>query len=268
VTLVTSAVSFIITIAVFLCVYLLKGLPLEYGIIVGVAVYVLVFIFGLADVKWQLHRIALGPLRKWLRFMLATIVIERWEVRIHIDSEGNAHLEHEFWGRVNFGFNKWITFGFLADSEQPPASEFPIAVTNVDCNREVTPEFIVDCPKYKRIKIPFEDELERGDKFHIKMEYDLSKTFFFGKKDYYTHHTFHNEKMIDVEVNFPDEVVVNNTWGRITTEHGDERGKHKAPEKKTSQFIKWVVSEAMHGDAHELFWETTLKGNRKARKLI
>jgi len=258
-TLITNGISFVITLAVFICVYLIKGMPLEVGIGIAIVVYSAVVSFILIDVRYQWHRAVLGPLRKYLRYMLASIVIEKWSEHIEIDHDGNGDIVHEIHGKANFGFNKWIMFGIVSDTDQPDKEAFPINITNLDDDSTVVPTFLFDYPRYKRVRIPFGYELDRGKKFNFRIEYSLAKTFRLGTTDYHSHHAFHYEKDIDMSVSFPKNCRVVDVTGDITSEHGDVRGKRNSPEKKTDNFVTWQVRRAMHGDDHKLSWSTVFR---------
>jgi uncharacterized membrane protein YgcG len=264
----SSAISFIITVAVFFSVHLFAGVPLEIGLVIGVCCYVVLFSFSLIDVKYQWHRAVFGPIRKHLQFFLATIIVKEWNVKIDIDPAGGAAITHEISGKVNFGYNKWITFGFMADSPQLMDPNFPISAKCTRTGNPLRTEFMIDCPKYKRVKVNFESELERGEEFQIKVEYSLSNTFFFDREDFYVHHAFHNEKVINIEVSFPETVRIEDVRGDIVTEHGDSRGKQNKPLKKTDQFVTWRIDKGIHGDAHKVIWITTtrqLRGQQKSK---
>lgn len=255
--LITSVVSFVVALGVFVSVHLKLGIPIELGVFIGGIVWAVICLVVIIDVKKQFHRVLLGPIRKYLSFRLSSIVIEKRNIDIRIDGEGNGHAVHEFWGKVNFGFNKWIDFGFTSDTDQSDAENFPVTVTDMETHNSLPSEFIVDCPKYKRLRIYFGRELKTGDKLHIKAEFDWKETFFLGQKDFYEHRTFHNEKRVDVSVHFPKGVGVSKFETEITTQYGDIRGKHDVAEKKSPRLLRWSLENAMHGDANRLIWWTT-----------
>jgi hypothetical protein len=253
-----TAISFVISVAVFISAHVFAGLSIEIGIAIGVASYIVITAISLVDVKYQWHRAIFGPIRKHLQYLLATIVVKEWNVRIKIDPERSANITHEIYGKVNFGYNKWITFGFMADSEQPDRLNFPISAKCTKTDNPLLVDFVIDSPKYKRVRINFENELERGEEFRIKVDYTLANTFFFDRDDYYTHHAFHNEEIINIEISFPDVVRIGNVKGEVTTEYGEIKGKHDKPLKKTDHFITWKILKGMHGDAFKVSWTPTL----------
>ncbi len=258
-TLITNGVSFVITLTVFLFVYLIKWVSLEVGFLIAVAIYITIVAIAFVDVKYQLHRAVLGPLRKYLRYVLASVVIEKWSEQLVIDDEGNGDLIHEIHGKVNFGLNKWISLGIGTQSDQPDKESFPIKIINMDDNSPIEPDFLVDYPRYKKIRIPFGRELDRGKKFNLKIAYTLDGTFNLGCEDHHSHHAFHYEKAIDMSITLPDNCRVLTCFGEIVTEHGDVRGKQSPPEKVSENFITWQISQAMHGDNHKLSWTTGLR---------
>lgn len=213
------------------------GFPVEAGIVVAILVAGILYVAVLIDEKYQFHRAIFWPIRRTLLYWLGSLVIDLWKVYVDIDSNGDARVIHDFSGKVNFGFNRWITLGFRADSDQPTCPDFPIRITNKLNDEEVKADFIIDAPRYKRLRVNFQHELRRGDKFHYEVVFGLSRTFFFGKKDYYAFQAYHHEKRIMIDVRFPDDVVVSGVCGEITTEHGDTWKKHKQPERISVKHI-------------------------------
>lgn len=254
----TGALGFIITIMVLICIHLKQPISMGMGFIIGLAIYVGLLLFAYTSRTIKLHSKILAPVRRWVQFLLSSIVIEEWNATISLDEDGTAHTIHDFKGKINFGHNKWITIGILADSPQPETGSFWIRVTNVDTGKDVKPQVFIDCQKFKRFKIFFDRTLKRDDKFHYKVEYKLLQSYFFGQKDHYSQDATHFEKKINIRINFPQTVYVSSVDSEILTAHGDNWGAHKRP-KFGDNWIEWAVEKAVMSNKHRLIWTTIIK---------
>lgn len=254
----TGALGFIITIMVLICIHLKQPISMGTGFIIGLVIYVGLLLFVYTSRAIKLHGRILSPIRRWFQFLLSSIVIEEWNATINLDEDGTAHTIHDFKGKINFGHNKCISIGILADNPQSEAGSFWIKVVNVDTGKEVKPQVFIDSPKFKRFRISFDRALKRDDKFHYKVEYKLHQSYFFGQEDHYSQDATHFEKQINVRVNFPQTVYVSSVGSEILTAHGDNWGAHKRP-KFGDNWIEWVIEKAVMSNKHRLTWTTIIK---------
>lgn len=250
----TGIVSFALTIMIILCIQLKQPISFAEGFAAGLAIYIGILLITYVDREMQLHSKILWPARRYLQFFLSSVVIEEWNVDVNISSNGDAEIVHDFRGKVNFGANKWIEIGVQADGKQPCGQEFPILVTNMDTGVTVDPKILVDYPKYKKLRIHFDRPLCRGEKFHYKIEYQLAKTFFFNRDDYYEQHATHFEKRINARINFDKTIDVQRVWGTIVTQHGEEWPIGKDQPHLSQHLVKWSISKAYMGHLHRLWW--------------
>jgi hypothetical protein len=229
---------------------------LEVNLIAGLVTFAVAYSFLYFFVRQNYHSLVLGPIRRNIQFALSSIVIEKWDVRVCIEKDGNANVKHDFSGRVNFGKNRYVRIGIMAESEQP--EKMVVKVVNMDTGREVKPEFLFDYPKYKNVRIHFDRVLERGDLLHYTIEYYVKKGFFFDCEDYYMQSATHYERKISIEILFPDDVVVERAWSEIITDQGDSWMEHSQPIFAPNS-IKWTVEKACLGNRHYVRWTTKTK---------
>jgi len=241
----------------------------EANLIIGLVVFACSFTLLHIIARLSYHSIIIGPIRRRLQFALSSIVIDEWKVSLDIRGDGSATVIHDFTGRINFGKNRWIVIGIHCDSEQGKGSDLGMEVTNIDTNRAVIPEFLLDFPTYKRVKIYFDSVLERGDEFHYKVKYNLTATFFFDREDYYMQSATHYEKKISIYAKFPPNVSVERAWSAIITDQGDSWGRHKQPV-FGSDFVSWTIDTASARNKHYIRWITRTKtstlGSEKSQK--
>lgn len=238
--------------------------PLVTSIFVAIITYAVTYVVLLVFYMKGFHSVILSPIRRDLQFVLSSIVIDKWIADIVLYKNGDARISHEFSGSVNFGRNRWIRIGITSEAEQKESLD--IKVINVDTGKLVKPQYLLDFPTYKRLNISFDRVLERGDRFHYKVEYLLEKCFFFDKEDYYMQSTTHYERRLIINVRFPPEVAVERAWSEILTDQGDSWERHTQPLFQPNS-IEWTVEKASLGNRHFLRWITkTQKEKTEASK--
>lgn len=199
----------------------------------------------------------LGPLRRYILYLLSSVTIKDWEVTINIEDGGDGEVIYDFSGKVRFGLNKWVHIGIRSDEPQPCGSEFPTEVTNMLNNRRTDPIFVIDEPTYKRLRIAFGQTLVTGNRFHFRVRFRLLGTFYLGQTDYYTQQAIHHQRKIVINVNFPPTVSVQEVDQRILTEHGDDTWVDKPAEILDPQRVRWEIGKVGFGNSHTLEWRTT-----------
>lgn len=256
---VLAIVKFVIGVASFLSTWMIYGFPIHLSVLIGFSVVLVLFIIADAISRFTLHGRYLAPLRKRLLYWLSCVVITRWDTTVEISEDGDAVVSHEFWGRVNFGYNRWITLAIWAGKKQPKGKNFELEVFDVKRQVYQTPKLVLDEDKYKRFRIRFGQTLKSGDKLQFKVKFTLLKTFYFGKEDYYSHDAVHHEKDVNLKIVFPETTKVEYAGGQIMTEHGDEWKEHEKPIISDPQTIEWRIKRALHGNSHKLYWKAEKK---------
>lgn len=249
-----SIVSFILSIASLTFVHFRLRMPVETALVVAVLVYFAVHSVVVLDAILDLHGRILAPIRKFALGILHGVVLDTWNVNVQIEKSGDATISHDVKGKVNFGSVRWIPMGII--SYETDQSNLRVQAVDLTANLLLKTEFIMDYPKYKRVRIRFDRRLHRGDKFHIRVKYKLYRTFFFGQTDFYTHEAKHNTKRLNIRVAFPHGVKVGEIWGEIQTQYGDVLGKRETVRRVSTQLIAWDIQRVAAGNNYKLLWVT------------
>jgi hypothetical protein len=243
----------------FLSTWLVYGFPILESIAIGMGIVVLIFVAIEIASNFTLHSKFLAPLRKRLLYALSCVVIDKWSVILDISDEGNALTTNEFFGKVNFGCAQWLVFGIWAGQDQAKKKDFEVRIFDVLRQNYQNPEFLFNESRMKTMKIRFSSILKRGERFHFRIKYELKKTFYFDKEDYYDFQSVHHEKELKMKVVFPENVKIEYVREEVITEHGDVWEEHEKAKITDPQTIEWHVQEALFGNHHTLYWKATKK---------
>ncbi|MBI4214807.1 hypothetical protein HY546_02325 [archaeon] len=134
------------------------------------------------------------------------VAVDKWNEKVSIDPDGNAHVTTEVMGHVNFGIlhEKEIE---TVSTHATTLKKMKFHAQNLDTMDEIEPKLILDADRYKRIGLEL-GTLERRDKFHIKYEYTLQNNYAWVGKACYLYRAFHNERKISIVLEFPTNVSV------------------------------------------------------------
>lgn len=250
-----AVVNFVLGLGSFLAARIFLNWPIEFSIAIGVSVVLI--LFGGAEIlsNFTLHSKYLAPLRKWLLYKLSCVVIQRWDVNVEIDQDGNAVVNYEILGKVNFGNANWITLGIWAGEKQPKGKDFKMYVYDVRRQTQRDADYVIDEDTYKRFKIRFGQTLRRKDSFHLRVKFDLKRTFLFDVEDYYRWDAVHHEEEVNIKVSFPESIRIEYVGGEIVTENGDVWEEQEKPKMFDPQTITWKIERALHGNAHKVYWK-------------
>jgi hypothetical protein len=180
-----------------------------------------------------------------------------WNVSIDISEDGSASVTNEFVGRVNFGLPRYLQIGMWSGVPQPDRKDFFLKATDMKAGHPIDVEFITDSPSYKRIRINFDRMMERGDRFHYRLNYRLLKAFLLGREDYYSHAAIENSRELNIRVAFPPNVEVDKTWAEVMTKYGEVVGEVSA-QLVSPQLIVWKMRRVREGNIYRLNWSTRL----------
>lgn len=228
------------------------GIALAISISIGVILGLFVLASFYVSFRFGLHSKIIERVRRHLLYALSSVVIEHWDVHIKIDEKGNAKVVHNINGKINFGLNRWLPLRVEADSKQ--YSKTNLKATNNSTSKELQVEQKMDTPKYRTFCIHFDHVLKRDDQFSICVEYDVKKTFFFDKEDFYGHRANHYEKRISIVIEFPRTVELLRVWQTVETEHGDVWQDVEPAQLPTPQKASWNIGKAYYGNNHTLHW--------------
>jgi hypothetical protein len=250
-----AVVNFVLGFSSFLATRFILSLSIEISI--AIAVSVVILLFGIAEIlsNFTLHSRYLAPLRKRFLYWLSCVIIERWNLNLEIDEDGNAVVNNEIFGKVNFGNANWITLGIWAGEKQPKGKDFKIYVYDVKRQIQRDADYIIDEDTYKRFKIRFGQTLKRNDDFHLRVRYELKKTFLFDVDDYFKWDAVHHEKEVNIKVSFPETIKIEYVGGEIITENGDVWEEIEKPEMFDPQTITWQIKRALDGNSHKVYWK-------------
>lgn len=200
-------------------------------------------------------------LARFIRFLLATVVIEDWIDEIQVIDQSKSSIKTILKGKINFGMNHYIDFVIQSQPQArhaDPKEPFNVTITNLVNNRNVNPEFVTDEPTYKVIRIKFGSVLTRGAKFAYQINYELKNSFFLDRKDWWYHTARRHEKNIVLRVNFPKEYIIKDFKGNTITEYGDDtwgRSPKDQPTKVDPICLEWKITDVIRGTKHQLDWE-------------
>jgi len=204
---------------------------------------------------YNVRSLVLSKIRRQLLYALTSIVIEMWETTIKIDENGDANVANRINGKVNFGINRWIPTRIRPETAQ--GSLGVSAIDNISKDALLVEPTLVT-PKFTELRIHFPQELKRGEKFNIILEYDVKGTFFFDKEDFYGHRANHYEKRVSMVIDFPNTVSVSNVHGEVLTEHGDvwqdTARPHLDHSRRGGDRVTWMVNKAYYGNTHTMKW--------------
>jgi hypothetical protein len=192
-------------------------------------------------------------LRVFLLSSLSSITILKWNISIEVDEEGNALVTNEYEGKVNFGSPRWMTIGIWAGSPQSGAERFSPQVQDIDTQTTPIFEFIA-VPGYKKIRIRFDRELKRGDRFHHRVQHRLQKAFYFDRMDYYSFQASENTREISIAVAVPPTAKIKGVYGEVQTQYGESIGESGMSYIASPQLVSWKFKRALSGNLYILRW--------------
>jgi hypothetical protein len=247
---VISATSFIISIGVFIILYLQLEVSFAIGIISSTLIYVVILSLMLLSERYEVS----GRMFEWIKRI--QVKIDEWNTSIETDSNGDGTITQEISGRVNYGNVKWIPIGIYSASFQPESSNFPIAATDLRTGEPLRVQFMFDFSTYKKINLHFSRSLEKNDRFHCKVRYKLQRAFVFGREDYYMHNVVSDLERIHFRIAFPQDIKVVGTSAEVQTQYGDTLRSSEKPELLSSCLIVWSIRKARIGNSYRLTWQT------------
>jgi hypothetical protein len=194
------------------------------------------------------------------------LIMEHWSSVVEIDNENNGLVVQTMRGRVKVGRIREKLISIFSDK---PISVEDMGLTIKDLNtgEDITPEVIIDGPKYKWVKIPFKYPVERGEEFGFEAKYLQPSTYKAVGEDYYSDTSKHDTKDIMIKIRFPGNVrILDTTGSSIRTSGGIVLD---LPEANLPQLtledgrpcISWSIKQGKIGYTYTLRWKTEKIGN-------
>ena len=244
--------GFILSISLLLFLSVYAGLSLAMAIVAAVLLYAGTWTVAIIDSQYGVLSRVLGYVK---REVLSSVQMDQWVTTIEIDPEGSADVTSEFKGRVNFGRVKWIPIGIWSGA---PQSKFKIEAIDLGSHgngaRVLDVQTIQDLPTYRRILLRFNIPIEQNNIFQCRVKYRLERCFYFGREDYYSHHTNEYTEKLSLRIALPAGRRVMRTWAEGQTEYGDSQKISRGPELLSPNTIVWNTDKAKRGNYYKLFW--------------
>lgn len=189
------------------------------------------------------------------------LILEYWSSIIEIDAKNNGHVLQTLRCRVKYGRLREKLISIFSDT---PTSleDMGLTVKDLNTGEELFPEVLINEPKYKWIKIPFNYPIEKDEEFGFEARYLQPNTYKAVGEDYYAYTSRHNSKDILLKIKFPENVRIIDTEGsNIRTSGGiilelpeDNRPIISIDEKKPC--IAWAVKFGKIGYTYTIRWKT------------
>ncbi|UCE72903.1 MAG: hypothetical protein JSV56_07655 [Methanomassiliicoccales archaeon] len=189
------------------------------------------------------------------------LILEHWSSIIEIDDENNGHVIQTLKARVKYGRVREKLISLFSD-KPTGLEDMGLMINDLNTGEELTPEVIIDDPKYKWIKIPFKYPIEKDEEFGFEARYLQPKTYRAIGEDYYSYTSRHDSKDILIKIKFPSEVRIKDIDGsNIKTSGGiildlpkDNRPVITTEEGKAC--IVWAIKYGKIGYTYTVRWRT------------
>lgn len=257
-----SILSLVMGLTTFLGTQVFLGMPLVHSFIISLSMIMGVFIVSFLDRRLKLGQKLITSLRNAASGSTEEdVMITKWRTDIDVNTRGNATLSHTIEGRVRRGDIKWLEVSIVTDNPQPSKDEgFKVKILDLLNGEKSKPEYLIDEPRYKRVRINFpEAPLREGRKFKYRISAKLLKNFPLTGVDSWYHKVLSNQKKVEISVNFPNGCVINNVFGQAITTHGHNRSIATVPKKLGSRLVRWTIRKPVKGTSYKLNWNLTRK---------
>jgi hypothetical protein len=95
---------------------------------------------------------------------LDDLMLDFWSTLVEIDEDSTGHITHTGRGTVNFGRLRDKRFSIFSDNPTQ-LEDLKLVVRDLCTGEALTPEILVNEPKYKWIRVPFKYPVEKGEEF-------------------------------------------------------------------------------------------------------
>jgi hypothetical protein len=256
-----SIISLALALTSFFSTKIFLGFSLSESFVTTILIQGALFVILFSDRQLRISQGLVGFLKGKSLMQKTGLEITRWTEHIDVSSAGNAMLTCILEGRCYGGNNRYQDINIKTDSAQPSRNEgFKVRIFDMTKEEEVEPEYLIDEPHYKRVRINFrEAPLYTGAKFRYKTQMKLFSTISLEGQDYWSHQVLSNQKRIEISLNFPSRCVVSHVCGKVHTVHGDCLLVKHHPKKTKQNQIKWLIYDPIQGNSYELNWKLQKK---------
>jgi hypothetical protein len=189
------------------------------------------------------------------------LMLDFWSTVVEIDEDSTGHVTHTGRGTVNFGRLRDKRFSIFSDNPSQ-LEDLKLVVRDLCTGEALTPEILVNEPKYKWIRVPFKYPVEKGEEFGFEARYLQPNTFKAVGQDYYRFMSRHNCEYTLIEIKFPQNVRIIDidgsdvrTSGGIILDIPKESGP-KIVTKSNAQSIVWKMHSTKIGYTYTIMWRT------------
>jgi hypothetical protein len=254
-----SIISLALALTSFFSTKILLGFSIFESIVTTVLIQVTLFAILFSDRRLKISQRLVGFFNRKPPGQKTGLEITRWTEHIDVSSTGNAMLTCILEGRCYSGNNRYQDINVKTDNPQPSRNEgFKVRIFDMTKEEEVEPEYIIDEPRYKRVRVNFrEAPLYTGAKFRYKTQMKLFSTISLEGQDHWSHQVLTNQRKIEISLNFPHKCVVSHVCGKAYTVHGDNLLVKHHPKKTKQNQIKWSIPDPIQGSSYELNWKLT-----------
>ena len=189
------------------------------------------------------------------------LMLDYWSTIVEIDEDSTGHVTHTGRGTVNFGRLRDKRFSIFSDNPTQ-LEELKLIVRDLCTGEALTPEILVNEPKYKWIRVPFKYPVEKGEEFGFEARYLQPNTFKAVGQDYYRFMSRHNCEFTLIEIKFPENVTIIDIEGSDVRTSGGiildipEDGGPKILTGSKKQSIIWTMQSTKIGYTYTIMWRT------------
>jgi len=189
------------------------------------------------------------------------LMLDYWSTIVEIDEDSTGHVTHTGRGTVNFGRLRDKRFSIFSDNPTQ-LEELKLIVRDLCTGEALTPEILVNEPKYKWIRVPFKYPVEKGEEFGFEARYLQPNTFKAVGQDYYRFMSRHNCEFTLIEIKFPENVKIIDIEGSDVRTSGGiildipEDGGPKILTGSKKQSIIWTMQSTKIGYTYTIMWRT------------
>lgn len=258
-----SVLSLTIGLTTFLATKVFWGMMLIHSFATTISVLVGIFAAILLDKKLKFSQKLINAVKTTSAGLTDDgIVITKYHTDIDINTRGNASINYVIEGFGCGGDNKWLEVSIRTDGSQPSKENgFKIKVFDLANGEEMDPVFVIDEPRYKRIRINFrEAPLNSGKKFKYKITAKISKSFSLNGPDFWYHRVLSRQKKVIISVSFPSKCLINSVAGQAITNNGHNIPVSVSPKKVGPRQIRWVIHDPRKGTSYQLDWSVSQNG--------